>query len=159
VKTAVVYYSYEGNCALVAETLKGILNADVLEIKTADTKKRGGLAKFFWGGGQVLMHRKPALLSYAFDAGAYDLIILGSPVWAGSPAPAMESFLGKTKIAGKKIALFVCHAGGKGKALEKFRALVPGNDIAGEIDFINPAEDGGEEMKKKIGAWAKSLGA
>jgi flavodoxin len=156
-KTLIVYYSYEGNCALVAETLKELLDADIFEIKTEDEKKRGGLAKFAWGGRQVFTHSKPALKPYVFDAGPWDLIILGTPVWAGSPAPAMASFLDKTKISGKRIALFACHAGGMGKALDKFRALLPLNIIAGEIGIANPLRQGKEALKVKLGGWVKGL--
>ncbi|MDR2618850.1 MAG: NAD(P)H-dependent oxidoreductase [Treponema sp.] len=156
-KTAVIYYSFEGNCAKTAELLREALKADVYEIKTADTKKRTGFAKYAWGGSQVITRKKPELQPYSIDVNAYDLLILGTPVWAGSPAPAMVSFADKTKIAGKKIALFCCHAGGKGKAMDKFKALFPGNKLAGEIDFVNPASGNAGELKQKIAEWALNL--
>jgi flavodoxin len=156
-KTLIVYYSYDGNCALAAETLKELLNADVLEIKTVDEKKRGGLAKYLWGGRQVFSRGKPDLKPYAFDAGPWDLIILGTPVWAGSPSPAMASFLDKTRISGKRIALFVCHGGGMGKALEKFKALLPLNSIAGEIDLVNPLKQDKRKLREKLEAWVKEF--
>jgi flavodoxin len=156
-KTAVIYYSFDGNCALVAEAVKSRLNADVFAIKTADEKKRTGLAKYIWGGRQVFKHDKPELKPLRVDMDAYDLIILGAPVWAGSPAPAMVSFLSRTPLSGKKTAVFCCHGGGKGKALDKFKALLTGNTIAGEIDFINPARGNTEELRKKIDAWVTAL--
>jgi flavodoxin len=157
-KTVVVYYSYDGNCAFIAKQLKSQLNADIVALETADEKKRTGLAKYAWGGSQVFMRKKPALKPYNFDPAAYDLIVLGTPVWAGSPSPAIVSFLSRTKIAGKRIALFICHAGGRGKAMEKFEALLPGNTIAGKIDFINPARGDPEEALKKTAEWVKTIG-
>jgi flavodoxin len=156
-KTAVIYYSFDGNCALVAEALKSRLNADVFAIRTVDERKRTGLAKYIWGGRQVFQHTKPELKPLKVDTGAYDLIILGAPVWAGSPAPAMVSFLSRPGFSGKKTALFCCHGGGKGKALDKFRALLQGNTVAGEIDFYNPARGNTEELRKKIDAWVTAL--
>jgi hypothetical protein len=91
-----------------------------------------------------------------FDPAPYDLIIMGAPVWAGSPAPAMVSFLGKTELGGKKAALFCCHAGGKGRALEKFRALAFGAVIAGELDLRNPASNP-EGLNEKLTGWMQSL--
>ena len=158
-KTAIIYYSFEGNTALVAKTAASVVSADIFEIKTANTKKRTGFFKFLWGGGQVIMGIKPALLPLSVDVMAYDLIILGTPVWAGSPAPAMVSFLSKSKIAGRKLALFCCHGGGKGKVFDKLKVLLSGNTIAGEIDFINPAKTESTDLKKKLGEWIKSLGA
>jgi flavodoxin len=142
----------------VAGKLKELLNADVLELKTEDTKKRRGLAKYAWGGSQVFMHKKPELQPFTFDPAAYDLIILGAPVWAGSPAPVIESFLDTAKISGKKVALFVCHGGGGKKALNKFKTLVPGNDVIAQIDFNNPAKINEGEFIPTLNNWVKTLG-
>jgi flavodoxin len=156
-KTAVVFYSHDGNCAFVAEQIKAQLNADMVRLCTEDEKKRGGFAKYFWGGVQVFMHKKPALKPYQFDPAAYELIIIGTPVWAASPAPPVQTFLSETKISGKKVALFICHAGGKGEAMQKFKSLLADNTIAAEIDFINPAVKNREMAKQQLDLWLKSL--
>jgi len=155
-KTAVVFYSLDGNCALVAEEIKTQMNADLIRLYTKDEKKRGKIGKFFWGGGMVFLNKKPPLKPYSFDASGYDLIIIGAPVWASSPAPPVKTFLSETVIKNKKIAVFVCHAGGKGDSLDKFKALLEGNEITGAADFKEPARSG-EELKKQIADWAKSL--
>ena len=159
-KTAVIYYSFEGNCGLAAKVIKDALNADIYEIKTIDKKKRTGFAKYLWGGFQAIMKKKPELEPLSIDINAYDLIILGTPVWAGSPAPAMFSFLCGTRIIGKKVALYCCHGGGKGKVFDKLKALLPlpGNTIVGEIDFNSPAKGDNAALKQKIAEWAKTLG-
>ena len=156
-KTAVIYYSFEGSSARIAEAIKAAIKADVFEIKTTDTKKRTGFSKYVWGGGQVVFGKKPPIFPLPLDPNAYDLIILGTPVWAGSPAPAMLSFLDKTKIKGKKLAFFCCHGGGMGKVFEKLKALLPGNNFAGEIDFS--AKDDSAAVKQRISEWLKSIGA
>ena len=158
-KTAIVYYSYEGSCAIVAGIIKDALNADVFEIKTVDDKKRSGFAKYVWGGRQVIFKSKPALQPLSIDIGAYELIILGTPVWAGSPVPAILSFLNGTKISGKRIALFCSHGGGMGKVFEKLKALLPGNSFAGEIDFLYAIKRDPAELKQKIGEWVRAIGA
>ena len=157
-KTAVIYYSFSGNSTMVAETIKGALGAEVFEIKTVDNKKRSNFAMLFLGGGQVLFNKKPAILPLSVDISAYDLIILGTPVWAWSPAPALLTFLSEKKINGKKIALFCCHGGGKGKVFEKLKALLPGNSFVGEIDFEEPASKmDGAALKQKISEWVKNF--
>jgi len=156
-KTAVIYYSYNGNSAQVAEILKAELNADIFRIETLDNKKRKGFFLMFWGGGQVFRGIKPPLKPLSVDINAYDLIILGTPVWAGSPTPAIASFLSKNSITGKKIALFCCHGGGKGKALDKLKALLGGNTVIGEIDFIYPSKAANAVLKQKISEWVKTL--
>ena len=157
-KTAVVFYSHDENCAFIAEQIKALVNADLVRLYTRDEKKRGGLAKYAWGGAQVFMHKKPALKPWQFDPAAYDLIILGTPVWAANPAPPMQSFLSQAKISGKNVALFICHMGGKGKAMEKFKSLLAGNTIAGETDFPKPLADSRDAVKVRLTEWLKSLG-
>jgi flavodoxin len=156
-KTAVVYYTLDGNCALVADEIKAQLNADLIRLYTKDEKKRGIIGKLFWGGGMAVRREKPPLKPYTFDPAAYDLIVIGAPVWAGFPAPPVETFLSETNIKSKKIALFVCHGGGKGGSLEKFKALLDGNEIASVTDFRQPTRAGSEKVKQQIADWVKGF--
>ena len=156
-KTAVVYYTFDGNCALVAREIKDRLNADVIRLYMEDEKKRSGLAKYLWGGGMAVKRIKPPLKPYTFDPSAYDLIIIGAPVWAGSPAPPVMTFLSEAGITSKKIALFVCHGGGMGNTLKKLKAPLAGNDIVAETDIKNPAKISSEALKQRIADWLKGF--
>jgi len=155
-KTAVIFFSYDGNTAFVAQLLKKVLNADLVQLSLKDEKKRGKIASIFWGGGMVFSGKKPPLKPYDFNPAVYDLIILGSPVWAGSPAPPLKTFLSQTPVTGNKLALFVCHGGGPGKSLEKFKALVSGNEIVSAADFVMPLKNK-EEAQKKITEWVAKI--
>ena len=157
-KKAVIFYSFDGNSSLISEIIKTSIDADVFEIKTVDTKKRKGLMKFLWGGYQVLAKKKPELKPLSFDANTYDFLVLGTPVWAGAPAPALVSFLSSNIIKGKKLALFCCHGGGMGKTLDKMKALLPGNTIVSELDFKEPRSEKRLELASKITEWVKSFG-
>jgi flavodoxin len=157
-RTLIVYYSYTGNSGLVAGVLRDVLKAETLELKLADDRERKGLARFFWGGKMVFSRAKPALKPHKAGWENYDRIIIGGPVWAGSPAPALVSFLDEARISGKEIILFCCHLGGKGKALAKLRALLPGNTFTGERDFIIPSGGDQREALESVRAWAESLG-
>ena len=157
-KTAVVYYSLTGSCDLIAEEIKAKLNADLIRLHTENEKPRGGFASFFWGIGVMLGAKKAPLKPYTFVPSVYDLIIIGAPVWAGSPARPIRSFLAETGIKGKKIALFVCHGGGMGKSLEQLKALLPGNEITAETSFVYPLKNI-ESAKQEAADWAKGLQA
>jgi len=156
-KTAVIFYSLDGNCSFVAEEIKEKLNSDLIQLHVKNEKKRRGPFKFFWCCGLMFSNKNPPLEPYTFDPSAYDLIIIGAPVWASSPAAPIKTFISEKGITGKKIALFVCHAGGKGDALEKFKALLPGNEIIEEADFISPAKTKSEKKKKQIAYWVKRI--
>jgi flavodoxin len=158
-KTVIIYYSYEGNCAFIAEKIKaGMPEADLVRLSTDEDKKRGFFAKYAWGGKQVFSHARPKLKPYSVDPGLYDLLIIGTPVWAWSYAPAMRSFLEETKIEGRKIALFCCHGGGPGKTLEKLENALPGNTFAGKIDFRVPLKYP-QGLDEKLNAWLGEIRA
>jgi flavodoxin len=158
-KTLVVYFSYSGNCALVADVIKGSLNADALELKLTDERERKGLAKYVWGGKQVFSHARPPLKPYRADWEQYDLIVIGSPVWAGTFAPALATFFDETKIAGKKIALFCCHKGGQGRFFDRVKAALPGNTFAAERGFVISSGANRGEALENVRAWAQTIRA
>jgi flavodoxin len=157
-KTLVVYFSYTGNCGLVAGVIRNSLGAETLELKLADDKERKGLAKYVWGGKQVFTHAKPALKPYKADWEPCDLVVIGTPVWAGSLSPALATFLDETRISGKKIALFCCHLGGKGRVFDQLKAALPGNTIVAERGFVIPSGGNQGEALENVRAWAQSLG-
>ena len=155
-KTLIVYFSYAGNTALAAEHLKAALNAETLELKLSNEKKRTKPGKFFWA--MSLMFSKKAMLKpYNVDINAYDLVVLGTPVWGGHPSPVIAAFLNQTKFHGKKIALLCCHASGPGKVFDEFTTLLPENTIIGKIDLHSPSKMQVTELKQKIDEWVKLL--
>jgi len=156
-KTAIIYYSLDGNCAYVAEEIKKNLNADIIQLHVRSEKNRKGIFKFFWCCGLMFSHNNPPLKPWTFDPSKYELIILGVPVWASSPAAPIKTFISQTGITGKTIALYVCHAGGMGDALEKLKALLPNNKIITEANFVNPAKNKDEKTKEQIANWVKGL--
>ncbi|MDR0409181.1 MAG: NAD(P)H-dependent oxidoreductase [Spirochaetaceae bacterium] len=155
-KILIVYYSYEGDCAFIADKIKELRpDADVLRLATEDDKPRGFFAKYVWGGKQVLSGKKPALKSYNIDINEYEFVVIGTPVWAGSYTPAIASFIADTKIEGKTIALFCCHAGGKGKTLEKLKSALTGNTFTDAVDFLEPKKHTAG-VQEKLNWWVKS---
>lgn len=153
-KILVVYYSFEGNTRLIAKAIADELSADVMELRTTDEPRSKGFSKFFWGGRQVAMKIRPALLPMEKDPKDYDCLFIGTPVWAFSPVPAMLSFLEQVKFSGKKTALFCCSGGGMGKTFQKMRDLMPGNAVVSEMQFVEPRrkEQASVEKARK---WAK----
>jgi hypothetical protein len=134
-----------------------VVHGDVLALQLEENKPRKGLAKYVWGGRQVVLNQRPTLKPYTFDSTVYDLLIIGTPVWAGSPAPALDTFLEQTRITGKKIALFCCCAGGKGKVFDKLKKSLSGNTFVGEIAFINPSKQDTEALSAQIRLWIQGL--
>jgi len=135
-----------------------MLKADVHEVKLLKDKKRSGPGKFFWAMSQVPGNKRPAVNPFEAKPENYDLVILGTPVWAGKPAPVFLSFLDRAKFSGRKIAVFCCHGGGQGNALEKLKTALAGNTIISENNFVSRAKTNPDELMEKVRQWTKTLG-
>ncbi len=156
-KALVIYYSFDGNTRLVSRLIAEAAGADVLELRTEDQPPSKGFSKYFWGGRQVFMKARPVLLPLDKDPAAYDLLFIGAPVWAFAPAPAMSSFLEKSGLRGKKIAVFCCSGGGPGKALERMEGILAAdNAIVGRMHFVEPLRSP-EAAADKARRWAQEV--
>ncbi len=154
-KKLVVFYSFEGNTKFVAEAIARSAGCDLLELKPEKEIKTRGFMKYFWGGRQVIMKKKPKLLPLGKKPEGYDLLFIGTPVWASNFAPALRTFLSENRLKGKKIALFCCYGGSPGEALENMKKELAGNSIIGEIGFKEPKNSG--ESRKKAEEWARKM--
>ncbi len=86
----------------------------------------------------------------------YDLIIVGTPVWASRPTPTIINYLQKNDLSGKKVAVFFTQGNSAPQAIEETKALMPNSNYLGEIALVNPLTNK-EECKKQVTAWCKTL--
>ena len=93
----IIYFSLEGNTEYIADELAKTLSADKLRLVPKKAYKTGGFSKFFWGGKSAVMAEKPELEPYDVDLAAYDEIIFGFPVWAGTFTPPLRTFILENK--------------------------------------------------------------
>ena len=156
-KVLVVYYSLTGNTKLIAESIANSINSDVLELKPVKELNAEGGSKYFWGGYQAKMKKKPKLREFDINPLDYDLIILGTPVWAWTYSPPIRSFLSKYDLSGKNVALWTCSAGDGVKAMNRFKESLKDSNIIGEIRLQEPKQHGLEAGKEKAAVWAKEI--
>lgn len=156
-KILIVYYSFEGNTKFIAEAIASELGADIQPLKPIkDLKSKGG-SKFLWGGRQVVMKAKPALHSLEKNPENYDIIFIGTPVWAYTFTPAIRSFLASYPLKGKKIALFCTHGGGPKEAMAKLEAEVAENIIIGKLELGLVLDEEPDQKKAKAIEWARKI--
>ncbi len=146
-KAAVIYYSFEGNSEAAAKKAAELTGAALFRI-SADHEPPKTKMKYLVGGKQALSGFRPKIRVPSVDYSQYDTIILACPVWAGTMAPAMRSYLGRHPFSEKKVYLIVCSASGNGqKTLRNMAELLEGNMISGEYSLKNPLTHQ-EELEK-----------
>ena len=156
VRKLVIYYSLEGNTAFIAKTIAETIQADLLELKPKKDIKSKGFMRFFWGGKQVMMKKTPELLPFDKNPADYDLIILGTPVWASNYVPAFRTFFSSSPLRNKHLAFFCCYAGNEGKTFKNMKHALSENTFIGEIGFCNPLKEA-DRYAKIAEDWAKEL--
>lgn len=151
-KTAVVFYSMNGNTAMVAKKLAAGTGADLIEIRPEKTYPDKGFRKFLRGGKAAVMAETPKLTPYSFHPDEYDQIVFGFPVWASNVAPPIRTFIKENKeaIRGKRIAAFACQGGSGGK--KAFRKLMEclGQDSLAATMILNDPKDRPKADNDKI---------
>ncbi|MCK4993892.1 MAG: NAD(P)H-dependent oxidoreductase [Candidatus Omnitrophica bacterium] len=115
-KALVLYYSYSGNTKKVAAVLQKVLaekyQVNMLELKALDEPDS------FVRQCLRSLKKKQAQIqeNISFDVSEYDLIALGTPVWAFGMAPAMRTFINKcSDFQLKDIIVFATYGSGVGK--------------------------------------------
>jgi flavodoxin len=152
-KTLVIYYTRTGNTKFIAETIAAELGADIEEV--VDLKNRQGKLAFLPAGRDAMRGKETEIDQTKRTPADYDLIIIGQPVWAGSPTPAIRTYLNKNDLSGKKVALLFSDIN-LGQAVEKTKALMPNSTFVSELALSKPLENK-EEKKKKIADWCNTL--
>ena len=155
-KPLIVYYSLTGNTKLIAEAIKGVIDADILALKPVKELNPEKSSRYFWGGYQANMKKKPELEPFDINPLDYDLIFLGFPVWSWTFSPPTRTFITKYDLNGKNVALWSCSQGGTEKALNKIKIELKGANIIGTLNLIEPLKNP-EESKKKAVEWAQHM--
>jgi len=103
-KTLVVFYSRTGNTELVAKTVAQVLNADLRRVE--EVKERKGIFTLVAGCFKAIKNKSSDIKPVDFNLGNYDLIFLGSPVWASKTTPAINTFISKADFKNKNVVVF-----------------------------------------------------
>lgn len=138
-KTLITYYSYSG----ITDKIVNIY-ADILRKKGEVTVQRlRPLHEIttFMGQCRAAFTKKRAELQDGinFDMKNYDMLLLGLPVWAFAPTPAVNTYLDKLAgLEGKKAVILLTSGSGAGvgKCFKNIKAALE-NKGAAKIDEIN----------------------
>ena len=148
-QTLIVYFSRTGHTKKVGDELAKALPGDVEEI--VDTVNRAGPVGWLMsgreGGGRKLAKIVPAKK----DASQYDIVVVGTPIWAGNMSSPVRTYLTENKAKFKSVA-FYCTEGSKGSEkafaeMEEIAGKKPKATLAINMADIKTGADG-EKVKK-----------
>ena len=111
-KTLVAYFTLTGNTEKAAKIVAEGMGADLYKIELVtpypdEYKAQTELAKKELAEGTF-----PPIKPWPENINEYDVVFVGSPVWWGTMATPVRTFLASGVLSGKSVIPFVTHGGG-----------------------------------------------
>lgn len=149
-KVLISFYSRTSITKKVAKKLNDLYGFELEEI--VDKKGRAGALNYILAGKDALQEKETDIEKIEKDASKYDLVIIGTPVWASNMAPAVRTYINKVKEKISNVA-FICTEGASGadKTLSKLEELVR-KESKGNLVLLTKeiAKDDYEEKLKQF---------
>ena len=151
----VVYYSRTGSTRKVAEYITKQLGADMEAI--IDMKKRSGVGGFVLGGRDALGRKETKISEIKIDPSNYELVIIGSPIWAGNMPPAIRTYLNKYKANINSVAFFATSGGlSQVKIFEEVKSLL-GKELISLMRICTKELKDDSVFNAKLSSFIKSI--
>jgi len=154
VKALVVFYSRTGITRKVAEAIAAALSCDCEEI--IDTKAREGLIHYCGAIKDAIFKRRAPIAPPQRNPAEYELVILGTPVWAWTLSCAMRTYIQDNRAAFRTVAFF-CTMGGSGdKSAFKVMGMLCGKDPVATLSLTESEVRAGD-FGTKVAEFVKAL--
>lgn len=150
-RNLIVYFTRTGNTRHIAHIIAAFAGGRVLELQTVDAYPADYYecveqSKIEIGNGYC-----PPLKEFELDMEDYDTVFIGSPIWCGTFAPAVNTFLMEHDLSGKVVIPFCTHGGG---GQRNFTAHI--RDVCSECDVRQTMvlfDDGEPGLANQIRRW------
>ncbi|MDD5112229.1 MAG: flavodoxin [Candidatus Altiarchaeota archaeon] len=156
-KTLVAYYTRTGHTKKAGDEMAKALGADFEEV--IDTRNRSGVLGYINAGRDASLGISAIIRPIAKNPADYDLVIVGTPVWAFTLTPAIRTYLSENRERFKKIAFYCTFDGSGGeptfRAMEDVSGKTPAATLEltrGEIvngEYIGKVRDFAEGLNSK----------
>jgi flavodoxin len=103
-KALVVFYSRTGYTRALAQGIASALGAETEEI--TDRVQRRGILGYLRSGHEASSHRRTRIEPATHDPGAFDLVVVGTPVWRMSLSSPVRTYLGDRAAELPRVAFF-----------------------------------------------------
>ena len=138
-KTLITYYSFSGNTDKVANIFADVLR-NKGEVVLQRLKPTYEIQNFASQCRAAFMGKRAVLEGdVQFDLGQYDLLLLGSPVWAFAPTPPINTYLDKLSGLNGKRAIMLLTSGsgtGVGRCFKNMRKVLESKGAV-RVDEVN----------------------
>ncbi|WP_051788808.1 flavodoxin [Pelosinus sp. UFO1] len=154
-KVLIAYYTRSGNARDVAQEIKQQFGGDLFEIQTRNAYPEAYPDVVLQAKNEIQQGIKPELKNKVQDIRSYDVIFIGTPVWWGTLAPPVSSFLSAYDFSGKTVIPFCTYkTTGLGGIVGDVKTILPNANVLNGI----AVKDGEvSQSKDAITVWLEGL--
>ena len=159
----VLFASRSGNTERMANEIRKQLDCDILEVEPEvpyDNDYNAMLERSQEELAAIRQGNYPPVKTSIESFDDYDIVFVGYPIWYGSMATPMQTFLHShaSKLAGKRIALFATSgSSGISTSVNEARNLCPDATIIEETLLLTSSTL--SQMATRVPAWLEEIGA
>lgn len=155
-KILVVYYSSSGITEKVGGLLAVALEAD--QEKLVDKKERKGVWNYLVAAKDAMMKYETEIETPKYDPADYDLVIIGTPVWAWTMTPAVRTYIAKNKDKLKNVVFFTTSGGTTyDKIVPEMETLSGKKAIISNGFFEKEVKEDSKEMIDKLNKFLENI--
>ncbi len=135
-KTSIIYNSYSGNTRGVAEAVHAACGGELIEVVSKEYSSK--ITAYTLGCYRAMKGMNDPIEPGRIDVADADLIVIGTPVWAGRATPAINAAVAALAgCTGKKAVIFATSGGRERETLPILRKALKerGVTVAGEFAF------------------------
>lgn len=159
----VLYASRTNNTERVAQQIQTTLDCDMMEVEPEmpyDNNYNAMLERCEGEMAAIRQGNYPTIKTTIENFADYDMIFVGYPIWYGSMATPMQTFLHEhaAKLAGKRIALFATSgSSGISTSVIEARSLCPNATILDRTLLLTSSTL--SQMENRVTAWLDAIGS
>lgn len=147
----ILYHSHSGTTRRIAKKVKVACGGDLIEVMPQ--KNYNALTVYVLGGYRAMKGRQDPIEQKKIDVAGYDMIVLGTPVWAGRPTPATNAAIAALKgCEGKKAIIFATCGGKPGETMDIVKKALEakGVKVIGTYIFTKKDLSDGKRLNELI---------
>lgn len=130
----IIYHSETGTTRAVAEQVAAPIGADLIEVTDLAGYSKVGM--YLKGAPRAAQGKKNEIEPAVIDVTGYGTVVIGTPVWAGNPTPAINAVINAlVGIEGKAAVVFCTSRGAPRGTLERLEKMLAdrGADVRGAV--------------------------
>ncbi len=134
-KTSIIYHSYSGNTRSVAEKVRDACGGELIEVISKEYSSK--ITAYTIGCYRAMKGMSDLIEPKTIDVAADDVIVIGTPVWAGKATPAINAAIAALDgCKGKKAVIFATCGKDGGETLSGMKKALGERGVIVAGDFV-----------------------